>query len=97
VVPSLCRIGRLPQAIQAFEEAIAQNGTNTNARVGLGEAFIAAGQYQDAEDTARAAVKSDPKYYGSYGLLAQALRENIKEEESLDAFERMLVMNPVSV
>ena len=48
--------GRLPQAIKAFKQAISQNATNTNARVGLGEAYIAAGQYQDAEDTARAAV-----------------------------------------
>jgi len=91
------KMGRLPQAIAAFNEAIRQNATNSNARVGLGEALIAAGNYQDAEDTARAAVRADPKYYGAYGLLAQALRENVKEEESLEAFEFMLRMNPNSV
>jgi hypothetical protein len=40
--PLGCRTGRLPQAIEAFHVAIGQNATNTNARVGLGEALIAA-------------------------------------------------------
>jgi len=88
--------GKLDEAIEQLQLAIAQNPTLTPAHLNLGEIYRLQGNYQAAEETYRKAVQIEPRNYEAqygHGLVLQLLD---RLGDAVRAYLRALSIEPDS-
>jgi protein O-GlcNAc transferase len=86
--------GRLPLAIDTISLAIKQNGQVPAFHNNLGNAYAAAGKWQDAEIAYRRALDRKKDYPEGYYNLGRALSAQGKLEEAAEAYRHALTLRP---
>jgi protein O-GlcNAc transferase len=86
--------GRLPLAIETISLAIKQNGQMPAFHNNLGNAYAAAGKWQDAEISYRQALDRKRDYAEAYYNLGSALLEQGKLEEAAASYRHALTLRP---
>ncbi len=88
------KIGNLPQAIRAYQEAIALNANFVDAYNNLGNLLLNVGQAEQAKAVYRQAVAANPNHFGSYLNLGNVLLSQQEVEEAIATYETALQLNP---
>jgi tetratricopeptide (TPR) repeat protein len=88
------RISKFEAAIDAFEEAIRVNSTNTIAWLAKGEAFQYLSKYDAAIEAYDEAITLDPTNPVAWGYIGSALREQAKYNETIEAFNEAIRLDP---
>lgn len=86
--------GRLPLAIEQISLAIQQNGQVPAFHNNLGNAYAAAGKWQDAEASYRGALDRKRDYAEGYYNLGRALSAQGKLEGAAEAYRHALILRP---
>ena len=86
--------GRLPLAIDTISLAIKQNGQMPAFHNNLGNAYAAAGKWQDAEISYRRALDRKRDYAEGCYNLGRALSAQGKLEEAAEAYRHALILRP---
>lgn len=86
--------GRLPLAIETISLAIKQNGRMPAFHNNLGNAYAAAGKWQDAEASYRRALECKRDYAEGYYNLGRALFSQGRLEEAAEAYRQALTLRP---
>jgi protein O-mannosyl-transferase len=87
----LARARRLPEAIEAFEQAVRLDPT-AGALTNLGGALLQAGRLAEAVAQFEAAVRLDPGLVDAHYNLALALDRQDRHAEALEAYQRVLAL-----
>ena len=87
--------GRLGEAIEAFQEAIAQNHDLRLAHYNLGQALLQARRLEEASQHLRRATEIDPDFRDAHFNLGNALSEMGRYEESASHFQRAHEIDPL--
>lgn len=74
--------------IDNFERMLAQGQDNALLRYSLGNAYLAAGQAQQAAEHLRHAVTHDPEYSAAWKAYGKALSEAGDLQGAIDAYAR---------
>ncbi|OBQ12446.1 MAG: hypothetical protein AN482_06745, partial [Anabaena sp. LE011-02] len=91
----LWRLGRYPEAIQAFEAAIKQKPKFIHlAYYGKGLALGGSGKYPEAITAFEQAVKSQPDFVPAWDTLSAAYRESNQLDKALAAIDKAIQLQP---
>ncbi|MBW4638132.1 MAG: tetratricopeptide repeat protein [Gloeocapsa sp. UFS-A4-WI-NPMV-4B04] len=88
------KVGAIPQAIQAYEEAINLDSEWIDAYNNLGNIFLKAGKIEEAEATYKKAIAAKPEHFGSYLNLGNVLMEQHQVDEAVETYEKALHLKP---
>lgn len=91
---ALEKLGRIPQAIRAYEQAIAQDSVWIDPYNNLGNIFLKAGELEQAELIYRAAIAANSSHFGSYINLGNILMERRQINEAIETYKKALDLNP---
>ena len=72
------RVGRLPEALEQFEKAVASGQPSAILYGNLAHGYYAAGRLQDAEFAARRSVSLDSRYLRGHYLLGSILARSVR-------------------
>ncbi len=86
--------GRVREAQQVFEQAIAGDPNDARAWLDLGLTREAASDYAAAEDAYRKATRIDERFAEGFNNLGVLLRERGDLEGAIDALERAVALDP---
>ena len=86
--------GRVREAQQAFEGAIAAEPKDARAWLDLGLTHEAMSDYASAEDAYREATRIDPRFAEAFNNLGVLLRERGDLAHAIDALERAVSLDP---
>jgi tetratricopeptide (TPR) repeat protein len=86
--------GRLGEAIEAFQEAVARNPDERLAHYNLGQALLQAGQLDEAIQHLERAIEIDPDFRDAYFNLGAALSEKGSFEAAATYFQRAHEIDP---
>jgi tetratricopeptide (TPR) repeat protein len=81
--------GRTGEAIESYEAAVRVYDDAVN-RFSLGQAYLKAGRYDDAESQFRKVIQKEPKSTNGYFGLGQSYAAQKKYSEAIQEFERAL-------
>jgi tetratricopeptide (TPR) repeat protein len=88
-------------AIETYKNALKNNPQNTNAKLGLSEAYIIKGDEtlqangrEEAKSFYQEAVKADDSNYASFAKLGQLLEDMKLRDDALVNYEKALKINP---
>jgi tetratricopeptide (TPR) repeat protein len=89
------RLGRAPEAMQLFEQLLALDPKNTEAKKKLAECNLVTRNFDEAIRLLEAAIEEKPTDVSSYGRLAAVYEGGIqKPEEAAKTLDRMVNANP---
>lgn len=74
--------------IANLEKLLAGGQDNALLRFGLGQAYLNAGDPEQASDHLRRAVEHDPQYSAAWKLLGKALAESGQVQEAIATYRR---------
>jgi len=86
--------GKLPKAIEAYQEAVAVRPSDASIHVGLARVQVFAGQYKDAQTSAEDALLLNPNNSMAHAVLAWALDFQGNYLEADAAIKRALELDP---
>jgi tetratricopeptide (TPR) repeat protein len=86
--------GRLPQAAEAYQRALAVDGPSAEVAFNLGNVLYGLGRREEAVQRFLQAVESDPSYIEAWNNLANALFDIGRREEAVRALRKALAVNP---
>ena len=91
------RLGRAPEAMQLFEQLLALEPKNSEAKKKLAECNLATRNYDEAIRLLESAIEDKPTDVSSYGRLAVVYEGGVqKPEEAAKTYDRMVSANPAS-
>ncbi|MDT9270899.1 MAG: tetratricopeptide repeat protein [Limnospira sp. PMC 1234.20] len=93
----LLRSGKLEEAVDAFQKAIAHHPHFHWSHYELGESLAALGRWQEAVDAYKKAVKYNPDLYWAYQKLGETLNKLDCWEEAVRCFRKAIDFNPKAV
>ncbi|MDT9204514.1 tetratricopeptide repeat protein [Limnospira sp. PMC 1243.20] len=93
----LLRSGKLEEAVDAFQKAIAHHPHFHWSHYELGESLAALGRWQEAVDAYKKAVKYNPDFYWAYQKLGETLNKLDCWEEAVRCFRKAIDFNPKAV
>jgi predicted O-linked N-acetylglucosamine transferase (SPINDLY family) len=88
------KIGRIPQAIQAYQEAISLNPKYIDAYNNLGNILFQADELEQAESLYSQAIAANPDHFGSYLNLGNVLMLRQEVEKAIATYETALKLSP---
>ena len=89
------RLGRAPEAMQLFEQLLALEPTNTDAKKKLAECNLATRNFDEAIRLLEMAIEEKPTDVSSYGRLAAIYEGGVqKPEEAAKTLDRLVNANP---
>ena len=88
------KLGNIPQAIRAYQEAISLNPSFIDSYNNLGNLLLKLGQLEQAKVVYRQAVAAHPNHFGSYLNLGNILLSQQEVEEAIATYETALHLNP---
>jgi Tfp pilus assembly protein PilF len=86
--------GAIPEAIKAYESAVALDPTSAGAWLNLGTIFFNARQFSKAEGHYRKALESDPKYALAHFNIANLYDERGDYERALRHYQEAVRLHP---
>ena len=91
------RLGRAPDAMQLFEQLLALQPQNSEAKKKLAECNLATRNFEEAIRLLESAIEDKPSDITLYGRLAVVYEGGVqKPEEAAKAYDRMVSANPES-
>jgi predicted negative regulator of RcsB-dependent stress response len=90
----LLETGRVPEAIEQYEESLQFNPNGVEAHNNLGFALYQEGQTEQAIEQYRLALKFNPHFPVTLPNLANALSRMGRTQEAIEAYEQALLVNP---
>jgi predicted O-linked N-acetylglucosamine transferase (SPINDLY family) len=91
----LCKkLGRLEDAIEAYQQALARDSGYTAAHYNLGSVYLANRQMEPAAECFRRAIDSDPKHARALAGLGQVLQILARAEDAVPFLKRAIVLMP---
>ncbi|MEB3244543.1 MAG: tetratricopeptide repeat protein [Vampirovibrionales bacterium] len=93
---ALFSAGDAAEAIQKFEQALSLNDHYQEAKVALGEVYLAQGRTQEAISQLEATVAAHPAAELAWMLLSLAYSQQHQWQKAIDAVEAQLALNPAS-
>ena len=90
----LLETGRLPEAIDQYEESLQFNPNGVEAHSNLGFALEQTGRINEAIENYKQALKFNPHFSVALSNLANALSRTGRVEEAIAAYEQVLLVNP---
>jgi len=91
------RLGRAPEAMQLFEQLLALQPKNSEAKKKLAECNLVTRNYDEAIRLLESAIEDKPTDVSSYGRLAVVYEGGVqKPEEAAKAYDRMVSANSAS-
>jgi tetratricopeptide (TPR) repeat protein len=87
-------LGRHPQAIEAYRQAIRIRPEYAEAYNNLGVAYNALGRYQEAIEAYRQAIRIRPQYADAYNNLGAAYVDLGRYQEALEACQQAIKLKP---
>jgi tetratricopeptide (TPR) repeat protein len=91
---ALGKLGRIDDALSAYQRAANLNPKDLDAQAGLGWALFESGRSKDAEQSLKTAIRLDPNDAYSYEILGKVLRELGRNEESISIWQRLTELRP---
>ncbi len=88
------KIGAMPQAIQAYQQAITLEPQWIDAYNNLGNILLIAGELEHAESIYRQAIIEKPKHFGSYLNLGNVLMKRHQFDEAVEIYKKALNLKP---
>jgi len=86
--------GRLGEAVESYERALADKPDYADAHNNLGIAFKAQGRLDEAVESYRQALSHRPDYAEAHSYLGIALQAQDKPEEAVESYRRALAHKP---
>ncbi|UWU47491.1 tetratricopeptide repeat protein [Limnospira platensis] len=93
----LLQSGKLEEAVDAFQKAIALHPDLHWSHYKLGESLAALGRWEEAVDAYKKAVKYNPELYLAYQKLGETLNQLDCWEEAVRCFRKAIDFNPKAV
>lgn len=90
---SLIQQGKFDEAIDAFNESIANSGRMFEAYVNLGYIFFKKGELDKVVDANSKAVEIEPRYARGYANLGFAYLQMARTEDAIEALEKAIDLN----
>lgn len=94
---TLARVGRVPEAIQAFEKSLRIKPDSAEAHMNLGNALLTEGKVQDATAHYEEALQIRPDYPLAHDNLGIALAQAGRMPEAMQHWEQALKLKPDDV
>jgi len=91
---SAAQIGKLDQAVQAFEQIISLNPNQANAYNNMGITLQEQGKLEEAIEAYNKALALKPDFAEAYFNMGNALKDQGKLEEAIEAYNRALAIKP---
>jgi tetratricopeptide (TPR) repeat protein len=91
---SLHRQGQLAEAAARYEQVLTREKKNTDALFLLATVHCQQGRFNDGIETARRAIKIDPKYAAAHNLIGLAQQQLGRTELALNSFDRAVATDP---
>lgn len=88
------RQGKIPQAIQAYQSALARDPENPVVIKNLGDAFYRNQEYSQAVELYQKTLQANPRFQQAHSSLGLAYYQLQRYQESLEEFEIVLKLNP---
>lgn len=88
--------GRLPEAAQAYRQALAAGGPDKEAAFNLANVLYASGRKEQAVERYRQAVEIDHTFVAAWNNLGNVLTELGERDEAEAAFEKALEIDPAN-
>jgi tetratricopeptide (TPR) repeat protein len=88
------RQGKIPQAIQAYQSALARDTENPVVLKNLGDAFYLNQEYSRAIERYQKILQANPRFQQAHSSLGLAYYQLQKFREALEEFEIVLKLNP---
>ena len=86
--------GRYREAIECFEEAIANSGRMFEACVNLGYIYFKLGELEKVVEVNEKAVEIEPRYARGHANIGFAYLQMARPDEAIKALERAIEINP---
>jgi len=91
---TLEKMDAIPQAIQAYQQAIALEPQWIDAYNNLGNIFLKAGELEQAETIYRQAIVANPNHSGSYLNLGNIMMERHQINDAIGTYKKALNLKP---
>lgn len=88
------KIDDIPQAIQAYQQAIFLDSKLIDAYNKLGNIFLTMGKLEEAESIYRQAIAANPGHFGSHINLGNVILEKQQVDDAIAAYEKALELKP---
>jgi tetratricopeptide (TPR) repeat protein len=88
------RQGKISQAIQAYQSALARDPENPVIMKNLGDAFYLKQEYSQAIELFQKILQANPRFQQAHSSLGLAYYQLQRYQESLEEFEIVLKLNP---
>jgi len=88
------KLGKIPQAIQAYQQTIALEPQWIDTYNNLGNIFFYSGELEQAETFYHQAITTQPEHFGSYLNLGNVLMRQGKFEQAIKTYQTALNLQP---
>jgi tetratricopeptide (TPR) repeat protein len=88
------KLGKIPEALNFYHQAIQLNPTDVEAYNNLGNLLLAIGSQEQAESVYREAIAINPHHVGSYLNLGNLLMSKQQLESAIECYQKALELNP---
>jgi serine/threonine protein kinase/tetratricopeptide (TPR) repeat protein len=87
-------MGRLDDAINEYNAAIAQQATNAEAILGLAETYKAKGKLPEAEAAYKKSIALAPNYWSGYNKLGAFYANHGRSSDGISMFQKVVELSP---
>ena len=91
---SAAQLGKLDEAVLAFQKALSIKPNDAQAYYNMGNALKDQEKLEEAIDAYRKALSIKPDYADAYNNMGNALKDQEKLEEAIDAYRKALSIKP---
>ena len=91
---SAAQIGKLDEAVTAFQKALLIKPDDAQAHYNLGNVFQNQGRLEEAMETYKKALSIKPDYAEAFNNLGNALKQQGKLEEAIEAYNKAISIKP---
>jgi len=86
----LAAVGRVPEAIEQYQQSLRLKENNPEAHTNLGLALFGLGRQEEAMEQWERALRLDPNFSAAHNNLGNALLAQGKAQEAIDHFEHVM-------